>query len=33
VRAAGVDEYVAVTFDASPEVRARTRKLLRELDS
>lgn len=33
VRAAGVDEYVAVTFDSSPEVRARTRKLLRELAS
>jgi 5,10-methylenetetrahydromethanopterin reductase len=33
VRAAGVDEYVAVTFDSSPESRARTRKLLRELDS
>jgi F420-dependent oxidoreductase-like protein len=33
VREAGVDEYVAVTFDASPEVRSRTRKLLRKLDS
>jgi 5,10-methylenetetrahydromethanopterin reductase len=33
VRAAGVDEFVAVTFDASPEVRARTRKLLRDIDS
>jgi alkanesulfonate monooxygenase SsuD/methylene tetrahydromethanopterin reductase-like flavin-dependent oxidoreductase (luciferase family) len=33
VRAAGVDEYVAVIFDASPEVRARTRKLLRDIDS
>jgi F420-dependent oxidoreductase-like protein len=33
VRAAGVDEYVAVTFDSSPEARARTRKLLREVDS
>ncbi len=33
VGAAGVDEYVAVVFDASPEVRARTRKLLRAYDS
>jgi F420-dependent oxidoreductase-like protein len=33
VREAGVDEYVAVTFDSSPEARARTRKLLREIDS
>lgn len=30
---AGVDEYVGVPFDASPEVRARTRALLRSLDS
>ncbi len=30
---AGVDEYVGATFDASPEGRARTRALLRELDS
>jgi F420-dependent oxidoreductase-like protein len=33
LRAAGVDEYVGVPFDASPEVRARTRVLLRALDS
>jgi 5,10-methylenetetrahydromethanopterin reductase len=33
VRAAGVDEFVAVTFDASPEVRTRTRMLLRDIDS
>ena len=32
VRAAGVDEFVAATFDASPEGRARTRALLRQLD-
>lgn len=31
--AAGVDEYVGVVFDASPENRARTRALLRSLDS
>jgi 5,10-methylenetetrahydromethanopterin reductase len=30
--AAGVDEYVGATFDASPEGRARTRAVLRELD-
>jgi 5,10-methylenetetrahydromethanopterin reductase len=30
--AAGVDEYVAATFDASPEGRARTRAVLRALD-
>jgi alkanesulfonate monooxygenase SsuD/methylene tetrahydromethanopterin reductase-like flavin-dependent oxidoreductase (luciferase family) len=30
---AGVDEYVGVVFDASPETRARTRALLRTLDS
>lgn len=29
----GVDEYVGVVFDASPENRARTRALLRSLDS
>lgn len=29
----GVDEYVAAAFDASPENRARTRALLRSLDS
>ncbi|MEO6794653.1 MAG: TIGR03564 family F420-dependent LLM class oxidoreductase [Mycobacterium sp.] len=33
LRAAGVDEYVGVVFDASPEVRARTRGVLRRLDS
>jgi 5,10-methylenetetrahydromethanopterin reductase len=32
VRAAGVDEFVATTFDASAENRARTRALLRKLD-
>lgn len=32
LRAAGVDEYVGATFDASPEGRQRTRALLRELD-
>ena len=32
LRAAGVDEFVAATFDASPENRARTRALLRQLD-
>lgn len=32
LRAAGVDEYVGVVFDPSPEVRARTRALLRALD-
>jgi alkanesulfonate monooxygenase SsuD/methylene tetrahydromethanopterin reductase-like flavin-dependent oxidoreductase (luciferase family) len=31
--AAGVDEYVGATFDASPEGRARTRSLLRAYDS
>ena len=30
--AAGVDEYVGATFDASPEGRARTRAVLRALD-
>lgn len=30
---AGVDEYVGVVFDASPEIRARTRALLREIDN
>jgi F420-dependent oxidoreductase-like protein len=33
LREAGVDEYVADTFDASPEGRARTRALLRQLDA
>ena len=33
LQAAGVDEYVAATFDASPEGRARTRALLRTRDS
>jgi alkanesulfonate monooxygenase SsuD/methylene tetrahydromethanopterin reductase-like flavin-dependent oxidoreductase (luciferase family) len=33
LRAAGVDEYVAATFDTSPEGRARTRALLRTQDS
>jgi len=33
LRAAGVDEYVAATFDPSPEGRARTRALLRTQDS
>jgi F420-dependent oxidoreductase-like protein len=33
LREAGVDEYVGATFDASPEGRARTRALLRQLDS
>ena len=33
LRDAGVDEYVGATFDASPEGRARTRALLRQLDS
>jgi 5,10-methylenetetrahydromethanopterin reductase len=33
LRAAGVDEYVGAPFDASPEWRARTRAVLRELDS
>lgn len=32
LRAAGVDEYVGATFDVSPETRARTRAVLRELD-
>ena len=32
LRAAGVDEYVGATFDASPEGRARTRATLRSLD-
>ncbi len=31
--AAGVDEYVGATFDASPEGRARTRAVLRTLDA
>ena len=30
--AAGVDEFTASVFDASPEVRARTRALLRTKD-
>ncbi|WP_029111871.1 TIGR03564 family F420-dependent LLM class oxidoreductase [Mycobacterium sp. URHB0044] len=33
LRAAGVDEYVAATFDASSEGRARTRAVLRQLDA
>ena len=33
LRAAGVDEYVAATFDPDPEGRARTRALLREYAS
>jgi F420-dependent oxidoreductase-like protein len=33
LRDAGVDEYVGATFDASPEGRARTRALLRALDT
>jgi 5,10-methylenetetrahydromethanopterin reductase len=33
LRDAGVDEYVGATFDASPEGRARTRALLRQLDA
>ncbi|MBJ7340141.1 TIGR03564 family F420-dependent LLM class oxidoreductase [Mycolicibacterium sp.] len=33
LRAAGVDEYVAAAFDASPEGRARTRAALRALDA
>lgn len=32
LRAAGVDEFVGATFDASPEGKARTRALLRRLD-
>lgn len=32
LRAAGVDEYVGVVYDRSPEVRDRTRALLRALD-
>jgi len=32
-RAAGVDEYVGVVYDRSPEVRDRTRALLRALDT
>jgi alkanesulfonate monooxygenase SsuD/methylene tetrahydromethanopterin reductase-like flavin-dependent oxidoreductase (luciferase family) len=32
LRAAGVDEYVAATFDTSSEGRARTRAVLRQLD-
>jgi len=32
LKAAGVDEYVGATFDSSPEGRARTRAVLRELD-
>jgi 5,10-methylenetetrahydromethanopterin reductase len=32
LQAAGVDEYVAATFDSSPEGRARTRAVLRALD-
>jgi F420-dependent oxidoreductase-like protein len=33
LRAARVDEYVGATFDTSPEGRARTRALLRQLDA
>ncbi|MDT5360398.1 MAG: 5,10-methylenetetrahydromethanopterin reductase [Mycobacterium sp.] len=33
LRAAGVDEYVGATFDASPEARAHTRAVLRQLDA
>ena len=33
LRAAGVDEFVALPFDASADVRARTRALLREHDA
>lgn len=33
LRAAGVDEYVGAVFDASAEGRARTRAVLRQLDS
>ena len=33
LRGAGVDEYVGVVFDPSPEVRVRTRALLRALDT
>jgi alkanesulfonate monooxygenase SsuD/methylene tetrahydromethanopterin reductase-like flavin-dependent oxidoreductase (luciferase family) len=33
LKAAGVDEYVGATFDSSPEGRARTRAVLRELDA
>lgn len=33
LRGAGVDEYVGVVFDPSPEVRDRTRALLRALDT
>jgi 5,10-methylenetetrahydromethanopterin reductase len=33
LRAAGVDEFVGVVFDRSPDVRARTRALLRRHDS
>lgn len=33
LRAAGVDEYVGVVYDRSPEVRDRTRALLRALDA
>jgi 5,10-methylenetetrahydromethanopterin reductase len=33
LRAAGVDEFVAIPFDASADVRARTRALLREHDA
>ena len=32
LKEAGVDEYVGATFDSSPEGRARTRAVLRELD-
>jgi len=32
LRAVGVDEFVGVAFDASPEVRARTRAVLRSLE-
>jgi 5,10-methylenetetrahydromethanopterin reductase len=33
LRAAGVDEYVGAPFDASPEARARTRAVLRQVDA
>ena len=33
LRGAGVDEYVGVVFDPSPEVRVRARALLRALDT
>jgi 5,10-methylenetetrahydromethanopterin reductase len=33
LRAAGVDEYVGATFDGSPEARAHTRAVLRQVDA